>query len=54
MEDEMVEIELDLDEHTIELLKAEAKRTGLTVDKIVEMALQEMIDHYKEEEHRGL
>jgi len=49
MDDNMVEIELDLDEHIIELLKAEAERTGLTVNDIINQALREMIDQYKDE-----
>jgi len=50
MTDDTVEIELDLDEHTLGLLEAEVKRTGLTMDEVVNKALKAFIDAHKEKE----
>ena len=46
-EDNRVEIELDLDEHEIYLLAMEAHKRDITLNKMIEMILQETIDKHK-------
>ena len=45
--DNRVEIELNLDEHEIYLLAMEAHKRDITLNKMIEMILQEVIDKNK-------
>ena len=46
-EDNRVEIELDLNEHEIYLLAMEAHKRDITLNKMRENILQEVVDKYK-------
>ncbi len=46
-EDNRVEIELNLDEHDIYQLAMEAHKRDITLNKMVELVLQEAIDLHK-------
>jgi hypothetical protein len=46
-EDNRVEIELNLDEHEIYLLAMEAHKRDITLNKMIENILQEVIDKNK-------
>ena len=45
--DNRVEIELDLDEHEIYQLAMEAHKRDITLNKMIENILQEVVDKYK-------
>ena len=45
--DNRVEIELDLEEHEIYLLAMEAHKRDITLNKMIEMILQEVVDKHK-------
>ena len=45
--DNRVEIELDLDEHEIYQLAMEAHKRDITLNKMIESILQEVIDKHK-------
>jgi predicted HicB family RNase H-like nuclease len=45
--DNRVEIELDLDEHEIYQLAMEAHKRDITLNKMIEGILQEVIDKHK-------
>ena len=45
--DNRVEIELDLDEHEIYQLAMEAHKRDITLNKMIEIILQEAIDRHK-------
>jgi hypothetical protein len=45
--DNRVEVELDLDEHEIYLLAMEAHKRDITLNKMIEGILQEVIDKHK-------
>ena len=45
--DNRVEIELDLDEHEIYQLAMEAHKRDITLNKMIEIILQEVIDKHK-------
>ena len=47
--DNRVEIELNLDEHEIYKLAMEAHKRDITLNKMIESILQEVIDKYKTE-----
>jgi predicted HicB family RNase H-like nuclease len=47
IEDNRVEIELNLDEHEIYQLAMEAHKRDITLNKMVESILQEVVDKYK-------
>jgi predicted HicB family RNase H-like nuclease len=46
-EDNRVEVELDLDEHEIYLLAMEAHKRDITLNKMIEGILQEVVDKHK-------
>ena len=46
-DDNRVEIELNLDEHEIYLLAMEAHKRDITLNKMIESILQEVIDKHK-------
>lgn len=46
--DGKVEIQLDIDPETMELLEAAAKKQGVSVEQFVEQALMEMFDNRHE------
>ena len=46
-DDNRVEIELNLDEHEIYLLAIEAHKRDITLNKMIESILQEVIDKHK-------
>ena len=48
-EDNRVEVELNLDEHEIYLLAMEAHKRDITLNKMVEILLQEVINSNKKE-----
>lgn len=45
--DNRVEIELDLDEHEIYQLAMEAHKRDITLNKMIEIILQDAIDRHK-------
>ena len=45
--DNRVEIELDLNEHEIYLLAMEAHKRDITLNKMIESILQEVVDKHK-------
>lgn len=45
---DFVEIELELDEETIEFIEKEARREGITVDEFVNKAITSFIEKYEE------
>ena len=45
--DNRVEVELDLDEHEIYQLAMEAHKRDITLNKMIEGILQEVIDRHK-------
>jgi len=45
--DNRVEIELDLDEHEIYQLAMEAHKRDITLNKMIESILQEVVDKHK-------
>ena len=45
--DNRVEVELDLDEHEIYQLAMEAHKSDITLNKMIEGILQEVIDKHK-------
>ena len=45
--DDRVEIELDLNEHEIYLLAMEAHKRDITLNKMIENILQDVIDKHK-------
>jgi len=45
-EDNRVEVELNLDEHEIYLLAMEAHKRDITLNKMIESILQEVIDNH--------
>jgi uncharacterized protein YjaG (DUF416 family) len=45
--DNRVEVELDLNEHEIYLLAMEAHKRDITLNKMIENILQEVIDKHK-------
>lgn len=47
--DNRVEIELDLNEHEIYLLAMEAHKRDITLNKMIESILQEVVDKHKKE-----
>jgi uncharacterized protein YjaG (DUF416 family) len=47
--DNRVEIELDLDEHEIYQLAMEAHKRDITLNKMIESILQEVVDKHKKE-----
>lgn len=48
--DEMVEVELDLDDETIKLLEQMANDRGITVDQLVNEALEAALDKIEQEQ----
>ena len=46
-EDNRVEVELDLNEHEIYQLAMEAHKRDITLNKMIESILQEVVDKYK-------
>lgn len=49
IEDNRVEVELNLDEHEIYQLAMEAHKRDITLNKMIEIILQEVIDKHKQE-----
>jgi predicted HicB family RNase H-like nuclease len=49
-EDNRVDIELDLNEHEVYLLAMEAHKRDITLNKMIESILQEVVDKYKDNE----
>lgn len=49
LNDNRVEIELDLNEHEIYLLAMEAHKRDITLNKMIESILQEVVDKHKKE-----
>lgn len=49
IEDNRVEVELNLDEHEIYQLAMEAHKRDITLNKMIETILQEVIDKHKQE-----
>jgi hypothetical protein len=47
IKDDRVEVELDLNEHEIYLLAMEAHKRDITLNKMIENILQEVIDKHK-------
>lgn len=47
--DNRVEVELDLDEHEIYQLAMEAHKRDITLNKMIEIILQEVVDKHKKE-----
>lgn len=47
--DNRVEIELDLNEHEIYQLAMEAHKRDITLNKMIEIILQEVVDKHKKE-----
>ena len=45
--DNRVEVELDLDEHEIYQLAMEAHKRDITLNKMIEIILQEVIDRHR-------
>ncbi len=45
--DNRVEVELDVDEHEIYQLAMEAHKRDITLNKMIEMILQEVVDKHK-------
>ena len=45
--DNRVEIELDLNEHEVYLLAMEAHKRDITLNKMIESILQEVVDKHK-------
>ena len=45
--DDRVEVELDLNEHEIYLLAMEAHKRDITLNKMIENILQDVIDKHK-------
>jgi len=46
-EDNRVEVELDLNEHEIYQLAMEAHKRDITLNKMIEIILQEVIDRHR-------
>jgi len=53
IKDSRVEIELDLSEHEIYMLAMEAHKRDITLNKMIENILQEVIDKHKVNETLG-